>query len=855
MKTISLHLPLHAIIDKLGATLLYVVLAFVGYVILMIICRVIATWRMLKKEYICFELTPPMSSRKLPQDTDQLFRVLHTIGIPKKFLKRLKRGTTTYALEVVADSAGGLRFVARIPKQDANQFRHNVTSYNKLVQIREVPDHMQIGGDYSIQGVADFKLTAPFVFPLKIPDNATDHDAYAYILGAMTELQEGEKIVVQYVLFPSNMRSRKRGGKRFINGYENSLRNGRVQSSAPQSTLGTLGHAVYVIFDDILDQIYGTRNSSRTHANIAATQRTLSQTELDLVNSMRKKVKERSFYTSVRVLVISKNDHQRESRITEIRGGLDAFSDPEHQGFKDRVNLPGAVLSRYRLFLFQHRLPAVFRRNNCILSTSEMAGIYHFPYDDSALTEGLVKSLSRKLSPPLSLKNPENFDVVVGRNVYQGQSTEIGLAAEIRRKHMYLIGSTGTGKSTLLEGMIYQDIMNGKGLAVLDPHGDMYRNLLSIVPKHRQGDIAIFDPSDRAYPPGLNILSPGIDFKSEEDAHSWIKSSVVSVFSKLTDKAFWGPRMEHILECATLTALQLPDPSLYTLQKLLTDKRYMRDTVKKIKDPILKEFWLKEMLPLGDAQLATTVAPLTHRVGKFITDPMARNILLQPKTTLRLSEIMNEGKILFANLSKGDIGEDQSRFFGTLLTSLMWVAAYQRIQIPESKRRDFMLYVDEFQNYAAPGFSDISSEGRKFRIPLITSHQNTAQIEDQNLLKIMAGNAHTFISLRSSPNDEAFILPFMEPAVEKGNIVNLAPHHFFMKTTTDESELAFSGVTVPLNVKGSEKTAQSVINKSRQHYATPRSEVESYLNSLFEGVDPPPSSTSDDKPTPTKDEP
>ena len=650
---------------------------------------------------------------------------------------------------------------------------------------------------------------------------------------------------MQYVLLPSKMRSRKRSGKRFINGYETSLRNGRTQSSASQSILGTIGHAAWVILDDVIDQIYGTRNSSRSPANAAATQRTLNQTELDLINSMRKKVKERSFYASVRVLVISKNGHQRESRIAEMRGGLDAFSNPEHQGFTDRVNLPGTLLSRYRLFLVQHRLPAVFRCNNCILSTSEMAGLYHFPYDDSALTEGLVKSLSRKLSPPLSLKKSENFDVLIGKNVYQEQYTDIGLTTETRLKHMYLIGSTGTGKTTLLEYLIYQDMMHNKGLAVLDPHGDMFQKLLAIVPEHRKKDVVVFNPYDREFPLGLNILAPGIHFENEEDSHSAIKSSVISVFSKLTDKAFWGPRMEHILECATLTALQLPNPSLYTLQKLLTDKRYMRESLEVITDPILKEFWLTEMLPLGDAQLATTVAPLTHRVGKFIVDPMSRNILLQQETTLRLSEIMDEGKILLVNLAKGDVGEDKSQFFGTVLTSLIWMAAFQRTHVAEEKRRDFYLYIDEFQNFAAPSFADITSEGRKFHIPLIASHQNIAQIEDQNLLKVIAGNSHTFICLRASPNDEAFILPFMEPAIEKGNIVNLSPHHFFMKTVVDESELAFSGVTVPLEVTKSDKVSDDVIAASRKRYGTPRKDVEAYLDRLFsdnESTEEPPTS-------------
>ena len=196
---------------------------------------------------------------------------------------------------------------------------------------------------------------------------------------------------------------------------------------------------------------------------------------------------------------------------------------------------------------------------------------------------------------------------------------------------------------------------------------------------------------------------------------------------------------------------------------------------------------------------------------------------------------MNEGKIFLANLSKGDLGEDQSFFFGTILTSIIWMAAYQRTKIPEKERRDFFLYVDEFQNFATPRFSEITSEGRKFHISLTASHQNIAQVEDSNILKVVAGNANTIICLKASPDDEKFILPFMEPEVEKGDIVNLAPYHFFMKVTNEHSENAFSGQTVPLDADSSEETKKEVMEFSRKHHAVPRKEVEEYLEKMFSG--------------------
>jgi len=271
------------------------------------------------------------------------------------------------------------------------------------------------------------------------------------------------------------------------------------------------------------------------------------------------------------------------------------------------------------------------------------------------------------------------------------------------------------------------------------------------------------------------------------------------------------------------------------LQRLLTDKDYQRKVAPKLSDPVLKQFWQKEFAMLGNMQMSSVTAPLTERLGHFITTKMTRNILLQEVSALNIQQIMDEGKILLVNLSKGDLGEDQSFFFGTIITSLIWMAAYQRNKQAKSERRDFFLYVDEFQNFATHRFEEISSESRKFRVSLIVSHQNIAQIEDPSTLKIVAGNADTIICLKAGPDDENFILPFMEPEVTKGQIVNLPPYKFFMKVTTDDSEEAFSGETQLLEVEESKKVADGIIKFSREHYSTAKELVEKYLEKLFEG--------------------
>ncbi|HVC36486.1 MAG TPA: DUF87 domain-containing protein, partial [Candidatus Dormibacteraeota bacterium] len=506
-----------------------------------------------------------------------------------------------------------------------------------------------------------------------------------------------------------------------------------------------------------------------------------------------------------------------------------------YQSIRVRSDMPYITTDTQHFTRFKDRVLSSHHLSQpTILSSSELSDLYHFPNTDLTKTEGLVKSRSRELPAPLSISHSDaQLDVLVGVNQHGGTTQSIGLTLEQRRKHTYVIGKTGTGKTTLLTSSIYQDMVSGKGLAVLDPHGDMFQELLSIVPEHRRQDVVVFDPSDRDFPIGLNLLDPGLEFDDEDDKQQWITSNVLSVFAKLADEKLWGPRMEHVLRSTTLTALQTPDPSLYTIQRLLTDRPYQRAVAKTLKDPVLRQFWQKEFALMGGMQLSNVTQPLTNRLGHFITTKMSRHILMQETSTLRIADIMNEGKILLVNLSKGDIGEDQSTFFGTILTSFIWMAAYQRTKIPEKQRRDFFLYVDEFQNFATPRFAEITSEGRKFRVSLIVSHQNIAQIEDKAILKVMAGNAHTIIALKSSPDDEAFILPFMKPVVERGDIVNLAPYHFFMKTTADESEDAFSGMTVPLDVVGSDTVRDEVIAYSQEQYGTPKATVEAYMEELF----------------------
>ncbi len=815
------------------------------------------------KKYL--ELTFPSDTSKSAYATEQLYTLLHTLAKQKTFWQRLLRYKETFGLEIVSSKDEGIRYILATSPGNENVLKRNLLSYLPGIKIKEVDDYLQSNSQTeTYQGVAEFKLAASFALPLSSQKTLKEHDPISYLTGNMTKLKDDELISFQMIVTPILNNTH----KSFINKM-NELRKRMYQRQSLTSILNpnifqkiadlpgmfifvlflkgaflvikliwTIIHMIFLSFLDPNGRMLPFLMVSRAIEDRNSPQDLLNPYEQELLKVVKEKIDQPLFETSIRMLIVTKDPEEFDSRASGLVASFGAMNTTYQTIITKGSFLPKSLNINQRVYQFKRRLlsqSSIFNQNP-ILSTSEVSDIYHFPYTDSTKTEGFIKSRTKELPSPLSMKkSTTNLDVILGANEYGGEVSPIGLTLAQRQKHMYVIGKTGMGKTTLLTNAIYQDMVSGKGLCVLDPHGDMVKELLQVIPKERRKDVIYFDPSDRDFPIGLNILSPGITFPSKEDADEWITSSVIAIFAKLASKEHWGPKMEHVLQNTVLTALQTPNPSLYTLQRLLTEKKYQKEVASTLSDPVLKQFWQKEFSLMGTMQLSAVTAPLTHRLGHFITTKMSRHILLQEKSTISIQQIMDEGKILLINLSKGDLGEDQSSFFGTLVTSLIWMAAYQRTKIPEKQRRDFYLYVDEFQNFATPQFSEIMSEGRKFHISLIPSHQNIAQIEDLNLVKVIAGNAGTIISLKTSPDDEKFILPFMAPEVEKGEIVNLAPFHFYMKVSTDTSEDAFSGQTIPLDVKGSEKTAEEIIASTRKKYGTPKAEVEEMLKQLFGG--------------------
>ncbi len=412
---------------------------------------------------------------------------------------------------------------------------------------------------------------------------------------------------------------------------------------------------------------------------------------------------------------------------------------------------------------------------------------------------------------------------------FRNQRRKFGIKRDDRRRHFYVVGKTGMGKTVMLQNMIIQDIERGEGLAVVDPHGELVEGLLDAIPKHRINDVVYFNPADLEHPIAFNILE-----NVDDEYKHLVSSGLMGVFTKIWAN-MWSARMEYILNNCILALLDSPGNTLLGINRLLVDKEYRKKIVSKIKDPVVKTFWIEEYANYNERFRTEAIAPIQNKVGQFLSSAIIRNIVGQTKSTIDIRKVMDEGKILLMNLSKGRIGEDNSALLGAMMITKIQLAAMSRVEIPEEQRRDFYLYVDEFQNFATESFADILSEARKYRLNLIMAHQYIAQLTSMSptggkITKVkdaVFGNVGTIVTFRvGSPDAEELVKEF-EPYFTEEDLVNLTKFNIYLKLMIDGvASKPFSAKTLPPMVKPIPGTAEKVIKVSRERYAKPRQIVE-----------------------------
>lgn len=411
--------------------------------------------------------------------------------------------------------------------------------------------------------------------------------------------------------------------------------------------------------------------------------------------------------------------------------------------------------------------------------------------------------------------------LILGETSFRNEKWRFGIKPDDRRRHMYIVGSTGMGKSELLKSMAVQDMYAGRGFAFIDPHGDTADTLLDFIPEHRIKDVVYFDPGDLDFPISFNIME-SVNY----DYRHLVASGLLGVFKKIWGAEAWSGRMEYILNNTILALLEYPSSTLLGINRLMSQKSYRDKVVDKVKDPIVRSFWVDEFAKYADRFATEATAAIQNKVGQFASNNLIRNIIGQVNSRFDIRKIMDDGKILIANVSKGKIGEDASRLLGALLITKIQLAAMSRVDIPESERRDFHLYVDEFQNFATESFANILSEARKFHLSLVVAHQYIKQMEEE-VRDAVFGNVGTIISFRVGAEDAEYLEKWFAPDFMMADIVNLGKFNIYLKLMIDGvSSKGFSSSTLPPFPKPERSYRNEVVAWTRQQYATPRKDVE-----------------------------
>lgn len=424
--------------------------------------------------------------------------------------------------------------------------------------------------------------------------------------------------------------------------------------------------------------------------------------------------------------------------------------------------------------------------------------------------------------------NYSNITVFAETN-YRNQRRRFGIKIDDRRRHMYLLGKTGMGKSTMIENMAINDIKAGHGIAVVDPHGDLVEKIVKYVPNDRINDVIYFNPADTNFPIAFNILE-----NVDKEYKHLIAYGLVGVFKKIWADS-WGPRMEYILINTILALIEYPGSTLLGIMRILVDKNYRKKVVSKIADPVVKTFWTDEYANYSEKFRTEAIAPIQNKVGQFLASSIIRNIVGQSKSTIDMRNAIDNGKIILMNLSKGRIGEENSALLGAMMITKLQLAAMSRVNIPEEERRDFFLYVDEFQNFSTQSFANILSEARKYRLDIIMAHQYIEQLSDEVKAAVF-GNVGTMVCFRVGGADALALEPEFTPRFLAQDIINVPKYHFIIKLMIDGiSSDPFSAVGLkPMN--NPNENAEKVIAVSRERYARPKAVVEERIL-RWSGVD------------------
>lgn len=803
---------------------------FVGLLILIasIIIVIRKTYGLLvlyRSKCVALCITPPAFDDKNPIATESLFSAMHALGSSRTIKERLLGKEYIYSAEIHSSKQTGIQFFVVTDSTRASSLEKLITAYVPDAKVQK-EDAIPIAPLYKI---LSYRQSKSYVYPLKEQEFLDMHDPLSYVTNAMTKLKEDERIMFQLVIKPVRLKSAELIRNKILRNdafMPESRTNKFIFSPVVQlinSLLFWVADAASMTYDHqsrSQQSIASARKDLQYKEQIARGDkpvRTLSYFEHEVVESVSEKLKRPLFATDIRI-AFKVDKHELKDLKGSIQAALGLFDVPSYQSLKLHRRIHPLVTKLVKMCTERRLLFPVFKPN--YLSSNELAGLFHFPHSLSGKTDNVVKSLSKTLAAPLSLKDGRKLDVMVGVNKHHGTQTQIGLTSNERERHMYVIGGTGNGKTTLLKYQIVQDILEGRGLAVVDPHGDLAEEILGYIPPERIKDVIYINPDDLSRPVGINLLElpqglTGDDLLREKDL---VTESTVSVLRKIfSEDDNGGHRIEYVLRNTIQTALTMESANMFTIFRLLNDAKYRKGVVNRLEDEDLKIFWKNELGKAGEMQRVKMAAGITAKIGRFLFSASARRMLEQDVSTVNFDTAMDEKKIIICNFSKGLLGEDTSMLFGVTILAKLQLAALRRARVLQGNRVPYYLYVDEFQNFATMSFVQMLSEARKYKLFLIMAEQSTQQQADQRLVDIVLANVGTVITFRTgSPADERLILPLFKPYVSEGELSHLPAYTFYCRISAIEAQEPMSGETVLLDTKPDLSVAEEVKKASRE---------------------------------------
>lgn len=741
----------------------------------------------------------PKDNDKREPTAEQMFASLHEIIRPKSEILRAGVVQEHISFEIVAFN-NKVHFYVWTPKHLQKFVQSQIQSHYPDVNIEAATEDYtrQALTKRGVQG-AELSLTNNDVLPIKVYKDF-EADPISGITAALAKLEQTDEQVWIQILARPLSSSWKNKGDAYIKRLSGTNKNPLADN------FWGLARDFFVAL------IRPPQNQTGSKAP------PLSEIKRDQAEAAKAKTSKLGFEVKIRIVHIGDDRTTGRLRIQSILGAFKQYNDTNN-GFKLTNHLSHAdAIEYYRARLFVTK--------GFALNVEELASLFHFPHSGID-TPSTVWSATKTAQPPSNLPTTGNTTKTelspLGTANLDNKQTTFGLKREDRERHLYIIGQTGTGKSYLLELLTLSDIHYNHGFGLIDPHGDVARHVLRYIPKKRIADVIYFRPADADFPIAFNPMEVG-----DPALKGQVSSEIVGVFKRMFGQS-WGSRHEYILRYCILALLDTPGSTLLGITRMLSDKSYRESVTAQIGDPVVRNFWVNEFDSWNDKFAAEAVSPILNKVGAFVSNPLIRNILGQPNSSINFREIMDEGKILVVNLSRGQVGEDNATALGALLVSQIQLAAISRADTESEKRRPFYLYVDEFQNFTTDSFSLMLGDARKYGLNLTVANQYVSQMTSE-IRDAVFGNIGNTLIFRVGADDARYLAKYVEPAFDAQDLIRLHNRHFVVSMSIEGEKVPPFPATT-LNVPSTRNDySQDIIAMSQQHYGTHRANVEEYLS-------------------------